>query len=142
MTSEDWKTVLLALIAAVVTLGGPVIAFQLAKVTTQQKEVKQAVDEMHVIVNGSETAMKAQLQAMNERLIASAESNAGLIEAARNLSEQVKISAARAETPPRTQNQRLTDRIEPAKPLPVEIVSTAHPLPVVISEEEEEEGRR
>lgn len=142
MTSEDWKTVLLALIAAVVTLGGPVIAFQLAKVASQQSQTVKAVGEVKTLVDGNDSNMKARLQEMNERLLVSAQNNASLVEAARLLSEQVKLTAARAEVPARTQNQRVTDRVDEATPLPVKIIDTVHPLPVILSEEEEEKKQK
>lgn len=71
----DWTTIWLALITAVVTLGGPVIAFLLARVNNTTREVDKKLDtvgvvlnETHTAVNSGHVAVEAKLDAANKKI--------------------------------------------------------------------------
>lgn len=120
MDSAAWQVVLLAAIGAVVTLASPVIAFLLARVVSQQSQIKDATNQIHTIVNSQDTEQKKRLAEMNKQLVDMTVVNTELREAARALA----LSVARAEQPLRT------------TPLPVEIVPTEAPLPVEVVNDE------
>lgn len=129
MDSAAQQIVILAAIAAVVTLATPVIAFLLARVVTQQSTIVKATEQIHTIVNSADSEAKKRLAEMNERLLEMTALNAALRETAKNIAQAKEVAEARAELPPLATHVTV--------PVPVEIVATATTVPVEIVKEKD-----